>query len=509
MDSAGFPTGDAMKFFNLHINSVLFVVISMLCHNGYTLEILSDRLDLDCNQSDSFILACSYRPLLEERITGITAMLGSNSLEVSTTISYPEADSITAILFLVDTSDPGRQVVITKNATQIEKMLNAIQRHHVFGLANFDKELNILVPLGKEKDQVISVANSMKASGLTTELYRNTIRSIEYLSRANADRKLLFLFSDGQAEDKAYFHEDVVNVSRKNGVVINSLGYPRSTPLSVALQTLRRISEETGGVYIETGANFELPESFISRPYSNIDRGGHFIINLGDTTANSPDNPEVELRFETVNGNFPFFIPVSLPRTAAVLPQPAMILPPQLPEQVQAELPIPLQGSGYVDFLFWYGIPISLVIILILTLLTLYLLFGNKKAAVSTNKVAYAEIKPLAYLITQDENAKRYSVTSTTWRIGRSQDNEMTILDDSISRRHAEIQRETDGQFVVYDRDSTNGVYVNNFKITKHLLSEGDIIEIGDVNLRFTQNPLDYQLADDTAMLNTRMPDFN
>jgi pSer/pThr/pTyr-binding forkhead associated (FHA) protein len=82
----------------------------------------------------------------------------------------------------------------------------------------------------------------------------------------------------------------------------------------------------------------------------------------------------------------------------------------------------------------------------------------------------------------------------------------MTIADSSISRRHAEIHRELDGQFVVYDRGSTNGVYVNNKKISKHRLAEGDIIEMGDIFLRFTQNPLDYQLAEDTAMLHTKAP---
>jgi pSer/pThr/pTyr-binding forkhead associated (FHA) protein len=83
----------------------------------------------------------------------------------------------------------------------------------------------------------------------------------------------------------------------------------------------------------------------------------------------------------------------------------------------------------------------------------------------------------------------------------------MTIPDSSISRRHAEIQRESSGQFVVYDRGSSNGVYVNNKKISQHLLQEGEIIEIGDVFFRFTQNPLDYQYADDTEMMNTRAPD--
>ena len=81
--------------------------------------------------------------------------------------------------------------------------------------------------------------------------------------------------------------------------------------------------------------------------------------------------------------------------------------------------------------------------------------------------MVYADVKPLAYLITQEEKSKSYPITSSTWRIGRSRDNEMTLADNSISRRHAEIQRESDGKFVLYDRGSSNGVFINNKKIAK------------------------------------------
>ncbi|MGY8813774.1 MAG: FHA domain-containing protein [Gammaproteobacteria bacterium] len=413
-------------------------------------------------------------------------------------------------MFLVDTSDPGRATVISKNATQIGQLLNSNQPHHIFGLANFDKNLNIKVPLGKNISQIRSSSSSLEAAGLTTELYRNTIKAIELLSRANADRKLLFLFSDGQAEDKAYYHEDVINAARSNGVVINSLGYPRSTSLSVALQTLRRLSEETGGVYIEADLNFELPSSFTTNPFSSIDKGGHFLIDLTSVNNFNTDSSRIELRFETSNDVLSAIVPVNLPRAIeAVIQQPVIALPPVMSEQLQPRISAPQQEPAYVELFLWYGVPVALIVLIILTLITLYLLFKKQQPDSNRTRIAYAEVKPLAYLITQDEKSKSYPVTSSTWRIGRSLDNEMTIPDNSISRRHAEIQRESNGQFVVYDRGSSNGVYVNNKKISRHILSEGEILEIGDVFFRFTQNPLDYQYADDTEMMNTRAPDYS
>ena len=146
--------------------------------------------------------------------------------------------------------------------------------HHCAGLASFNKELVVNVPVGVTISALSTASKSLTATGLTTELYRNTIKAIDLLSRTNADRKAIFLMSDGQAEDKAYFHEDVIKSAAKHGIIINTLGFPRSVALSVALQTLRRMSEETGGQFVETDMRFELPESFLQAPFYNIDRGG-------------------------------------------------------------------------------------------------------------------------------------------------------------------------------------------------------------------------------------------
>ena len=505
-----YPPLSKMSINYSNIRFILYFGIFIFSCKTFAIEILTDTLDLDCTQSESFILACSYRPLINQQIREINAQIQGKDLGISTNLNYPTIDSVTAVLFLIDTSDPGRQNVIDKNAVHIEQMLRAVDQHHLLGFANFDKDLTVSVPMGRNSDQIITAARSLKASGLTTELYRNTIKAIEILSRANADRKVLFIFSDGQAEDKAYYHEDVVNVARIHGVVINSLGFPRSTPLSVALQTLRRLSEETGGMYIESDINYDLPTSFLSRPFANIDRGGHIVIDLNSSGDISSADPRVILEFDMAAGNIPVSVPVSLPVTviqqSQQLPETSIVpSPPVVPQLVTSnQRPEP----EYLELLLWYGLPIALVILIILTLLTLFLLSRRQKTEEHTSNVAYAKITPLAYLVTQDEKGKSYPVTSTTWRIGRSLDNEMTISDNSISRRHAEIQRESNGQFVVYDRDSTNGLYVNNKKVTRHLLNEGDIIEIGDIFLRFTQNPLDYQFADDTAVINTRAPEI-
>jgi len=63
-------------------------------------------------------------------------------------------------------------------------------------------------------------------------------------------------------------------------------------------------------------------------------------------------------------------------------------------------------------------------------------------------------------------------------RIGRSQDSELWLSDDGVSRRHANLLREGNTYFVE-DDGSANGTFVGGVKITRHELRDGDVIQFG------------------------------
>lgn len=69
--------------------------------------------------------------------------------------------------------------------------------------------------------------------------------------------------------------------------------------------------------------------------------------------------------------------------------------------------------------------------------------------------------------------------------IGRGEDCDLPINDTSVSRVHAEIQAIESGKYEIVDRDSSNGVRVNGVELKRALLDIGDVIELGDVQLRF------------------------
>jgi hypothetical protein len=68
--------------------------------------------------------------------------------------------------------------------------------------------------------------------------------------------------------------------------------------------------------------------------------------------------------------------------------------------------------------------------------------------------------------------------------IGRLPECEVTLNDQNVSRRHAEVRREGDA-FVVVDLGSTNGTKVNGTRVKQQRLNDGDEITVGSSTLRF------------------------
>jgi diguanylate cyclase (GGDEF)-like protein len=70
--------------------------------------------------------------------------------------------------------------------------------------------------------------------------------------------------------------------------------------------------------------------------------------------------------------------------------------------------------------------------------------------------------------------------------IGRHPDNELCVDDAGLSRRHARFFRIGD-RYVLEDRGSSNGSYINGRRVKRHALESGDIIQLGPgVCFRYT-----------------------
>lgn len=68
--------------------------------------------------------------------------------------------------------------------------------------------------------------------------------------------------------------------------------------------------------------------------------------------------------------------------------------------------------------------------------------------------------------------------------IGRRKSNVIVIENLAVSGEHAVIIS-MDGNFFLEDLDSTNGTHVNGKRIKRHVLQDGDVVEIGKYRMKF------------------------
>ncbi|MDH3748296.1 MAG: FHA domain-containing protein [Gammaproteobacteria bacterium] len=87
-----------------------------------------------------------------------------------------------------------------------------------------------------------------------------------------------------------------------------------------------------------------------------------------------------------------------------------------------------------------------------------------------------------------DNQELRFPLFKDRLTIGRTQQNDIQLKAQYVSRRHAVVVTEGDATRLV-DWGSKNGVYVNSNRITEHFLKHGDVVTIGTVDFRYEELP--------------------
>lgn len=85
---------------------------------------------------------------------------------------------------------------------------------------------------------------------------------------------------------------------------------------------------------------------------------------------------------------------------------------------------------------------------------------------------------------------RKIPIDTKQFTIGRSSDNRLVVEGELVSRHHAVIVHQ-EGQYILYDCESTNGTWVNGARIAQHVLRPGDQILIGPWTLVFQRDSLD------------------
>jgi len=79
-----------------------------------------------------------------------------------------------------------------------------------------------------------------------------------------------------------------------------------------------------------------------------------------------------------------------------------------------------------------------------------------------------------------------YPITSRGLSIGRAEDRDVVIPDPAASRHHTQISLQN-GEYVLRDMGSANGVFVNAVRVRECTLADGDLVRIGNTEMRFVR----------------------
>jgi tetratricopeptide (TPR) repeat protein len=80
---------------------------------------------------------------------------------------------------------------------------------------------------------------------------------------------------------------------------------------------------------------------------------------------------------------------------------------------------------------------------------------------------------------------RTFELSRDTLRIGRTDDNEIVMKSDSVSRCHAYLKRSMNGDWIFQDNSSKNGILVNGERVFEARLNDGDLLVVGDFTFRF------------------------
>jgi hypothetical protein len=440
-----------------------------------------------------------------------------------------------AVLFLIDTSDPKRSRSIEAAKALVLRLIDMGDARTQFAIYTFDSNLVPVAEFGTPRDEMAGLLKPVKTRGMATELYRNSIEAIRVLQSAAPWRRSLVLLSDGKAEDTVFTLDNVLEAAKTADVTIDGVGYAEAPQDTIHLQSLRRLADGSNGAFAEGDQRTKnVPESYLNDFFPRLHSGGFVVVNLADNkTANA-----VELDFHT-----PLWPSVKIPYTLTTLaPPPPKPVPGPDARKVDemattvadmakkmeavakevAAVPAKVEDAtkkaeearlaeekkaaeeefkrtetakakaaaieerrataeaqqGRKRRLIWGAV------LLVLLVAAAGLLLSRRQQ--QQQAAAVAESLPVfARLQVLDGDATEHLMRTTALRVGRGKDNDLTLKNDSVSRHHAEISRTREGAFTIIELNAGNGVLVNGKQVEKATLNNEDIIELGEVRIRF------------------------
>ena len=371
----------------------------------------------------------------------------------------------TLVVFAIDTSGSLRPSDLAHAGELTAGILGELPRGTEAALFTFDDQARLVVRRTSRPEEIKAALAGLRRRGRHTALNDALYDATRYLRDADTGRRALVLITDGHDENSAVELADGLAVAQQAGIPVFTVGVGR-----VEERVLRRVAKLSGGQY---------------------------------TPLRSTRPGMIAARIATVEG--------TSPRAAVAAPRPrgeaadaggarargpgssAVADPPPGTEPAR-------QGNGARP-LVWIATAIALL------LAGAALIRRRRRAAEAVEGMLDGPAPTLLEGMSTTEEYLEKTVVlrerpvltitrgpgvgqvfelgnQSAMSIGRAKANQVVVNDVSVSSEHCRIRPE-DGHFVLHDLKSTNGTFVNERRVTRHVLAEGDVVKIGETSLLF------------------------
>ena len=344
----------------------------------------------------------------------------------------------------------------------------------------FDDQSRLLMPATANADDLKAALASVRVTGRFTALYDALYDAARYLRGSPSRARAIVLITDGRDEHSALTLDDGLRVAEEGSIPVYAVGIGRAEE-----RVLRRIARLTGGDYVPSG---EASAAQIAGKIAEIaqELEAH---SPAPSPAFSTPPPSQERASPPPSSRRDTGRPVMLSALALAILLVAGGLAFLMLKRSRGTARCPRCG-GELDVA---GAPCLRCAKREPALTDTVL--GLEAGTLATGRRGLSERTVMLdegarLVVTKGAGAGRAHPLSraTVTSIGRALANDIVVDDVAVSSQHCRIRPE-EGRLVLYDLDSTNGTYVNERRVSRHALSPGDSIRLGETCLELRLEP--------------------
>lgn len=226
-----------------------------------------------------------YKLTPHEEVKAVTVKADGVELFPKLVSFASDAETRTAVLFLIDTSNPRRKAEVEQaQKLVINTLSKADAARHNIGIYPFHGQLDeAFAPMGTPLSELKEKAKGIKANGINTILYGSVLKAIAILGQTDANRKAIVIISDWKSEDNVMDTKEFVTAAvkgMKDGKIICHSVVLAEEDQS-ELDTAEKLSEVTGGTFTRVSKKkLELPDSFSENLLGHLENGGSAVVDM-------------------------------------------------------------------------------------------------------------------------------------------------------------------------------------------------------------------------------------